>query len=273
VTGRQPWLENPFHLISWLDMNKFSAAKYLNIGSALEWFGNEAQQGRWNHPNVKEMAGRMAETLSTDLKEIGCEISAKAAMRFSADISVTKEDYIQSRVRELKDVIYSEMEENLFLWVPEERARFYEFPEDKSKWNDTEKAIDGIVSDRFKKSSVETACVFHLMRAAEVGLKALYKTLNIPAPKLADSWGKLLEPLDEQLKKKPVDRHGDWATHPDFFDSATNDVRAMKRVWRDKTMHIESNYDEPGASKVLSAVTTFFEHLSSKLDQDGNFYP
>jgi len=113
-------------------------------------------------------------------------------------------------------------------------------------------------------------CVFHLMRACEVGLKALYKTLNIPRPRLSDSWGNLLRPMDEQLQKRPTDRYGEWAKQPDFFDHATNDVRAIKRVWRDTTMHIDANYDESGARKALDA--SFFVHLSEKLDQDGKIH-
>jgi len=266
-------------------MEKFSAEKYLNIGSALEWFGNEASQGRWNHLGTKEMAGRTAERLSSDLKEIGCKISAKAAMRFSADISGIKEDYIQTRVRELKDVIYSEMSENLFLWIPPERAKYYGYPQHTKDWDETQRAIEGPIAGRFKTASNEifsaricyavaqwTACVFHLMRACEVGIKAIYKTLGIPAPRLSDSWGNLLRPMDEQLKKKPEDRYGDWAKYPEFFDHATNDVRSIKRTWRDSTMHVEAAYDEDSARKALDAVTSFFVTLSKKLDQDGNVH-
>ena len=100
-------------------------------------------------------------------------------------------------------------------------------------------------------------------------IKSLFKTLNIPAPKLSDNWGNLLKPMDDQIKKNPPDRHGEWAKQPAFFDHATNDVRAIKRAWRDPTMHVETNYDESGARKALDAVTSFFIHISGKLDQDG----
>lgn len=110
------------------------------------------------------------------------------------------------------------------------------------------------------------------MRACETGIKALYKTLGIAAPKLADSWGNLLRPMDEQLSKNQTNRHGSWAANPSFFDHATNDVRAIKRAWRDTTMHIEADYDESGAFKALNAVTGFFEHLAKHLDENGQFY-
>ena len=51
-----------------------------------------------------------------------------------------------------------------------------------------------------------------------------------------------------------------------------NDVRAIKRAWRDTTMHSESDYDESGAMKAINAVISFFEHPAKKLDDKGTYY-
>jgi hypothetical protein len=266
-------------------MNKFSAEMFINIGSSLEWYGNFAREGQWDR-SKKEMGERMGFHVAEDLERIGCEIARDAANRFALDLSIIKSpEEVRTLTANLRDIIHSEMSRQLFLWVPPECARFYEFPEDVKKWDETERAIAGPIAGRFKKASDEiysarrcyalgqwTPCVFHLMRACEVGIKALYKTLNEPGPRLTDSWGNMLKPMDAQLQKKGNERYGEWAKHPDFFDHATNDVRAIKRAWRDKTMHIEANYDESGARKALDAVTSFFIHLAEKLDQDGNFY-
>jgi hypothetical protein len=269
-------------------MNKFSAGLFVNIGGSLHWFSSLVKTGQWNE-GARESGERFGKHLADDLQAIGCDMSAKAARRFADDLpdkwGFRPPTDLEPRARELQSIIFDEMNRHLFFWVPPERATYYEYPEDTAKWNETEKAIDGPIRGRFTTAATEivaarrsyavaqyTACVFHLMRACEVGLKALYKTLNIASPKLADSWGNLLRPMDEQLKKNAKDRYGEWATNPDFFDQATNDVRAIKRAWRDSTMHIESDYDESEALKALNAVTSFFEHLSEKLDQAGNVY-
>lgn len=283
-----PWLEHPFRLISWYDMNKFSAEIYVSIGSSLRWFSSLVEKGQWDE-QTRHAAERFGLRLSDDLREIGCNIAAAAAGRFAGDVpdqfGIRPITDLKPRAEELESIIVSEMATHLFLWVPPERARYYEYPAHMKEWNETERAIEGPIGARFKYAANEiysarrcfalaqwTPCVFHLMRACEAGIKALYKTLNTPAPKLSDSWGNLLKPMDEQLKKNPPDRSGEWAKHPDFFDHATNDVRAIKRAWRDTTMHIEANYDESGARKALDAVTSFFTHLSEKLDQDGNVH-
>ena len=278
-----PWREHPYRLISWYVMNKFSAELFVNIGASLHWFGTLPERGEWTE-QTRQTAARFGERISNDLRGIGCEMAARAAGRFGWENF--KPTDVEPRARELQSIIFDEMNTQLFLWVPADRAKFYDYPEDINKWDETQRAIEGPIAARFKSAANEiytarrcfavaqwTACVFHLMRACETGIKALYKTLKIPAPKLSDSWGNLLKPMDEQLKKNPPDRYGEWAKQPDFFDHATNDVRAIKRAWRDTTMHVETNYDESNARKALDAVTSFFVHVSEKLDQDGNVHP
>lgn len=269
-------------------MNKFSAAVFVNLGASLHWFQTAPKTQPWNQ-TCKTTGEEFCGKIHDDLQAIGCDVSAKAVRRFGRDLPIpgvsdTAEEIaaITPRAREVRSVIFDDMSKHLFLWVPPERARLYEFPEDKTKWNDDEKALDGPISTHFKRAANEmlaarkayavgqfTPCVFHLMRACEVGIKALHKSLAQPLPKLADSWGNLLRPMDEQLTLPVPKRHGEWAVYPDFFDHATNDVRAIKRTWRDTTMHIDSDYNEGQSLKVLDAVTSFFVHLSEKLDQDG----
>jgi len=261
-------------------MNKFSAAKFVNIGASLHWYGELPEMGKWDD-QTRDSAKKFGIRLSNSLEEIGCHIAADAAARFSHSVpdkfGIRPASELRPRADELKNTIFSEMNRQLFLWVPPERARYYEYPTDVKKWDETERAIEGPIAARFKNAANEiysarrcyavaqwTPCVFHLMRACEVGLKALYKTLNISRPRLSDSWGNLLRPMDEQLQKRPTDRYGEWAKQPDFFDHATNDVRAIKRVSRDTTMHIDANYDESGARKALDAVTSFFVCTSQR---------
>jgi hypothetical protein len=44
-----PWVEHPFRLLSWYDMNKFSAGILVNIGSSLQWFICLAENGKWSN--------------------------------------------------------------------------------------------------------------------------------------------------------------------------------------------------------------------------------
>jgi HEPN domain-containing protein len=117
------------------------------------------------------------------------------------------------------------------------------------------------------------ACVFHVMRAVEVALKAAWHTLGLHPPKLADSWGQLLKPIDEQLAVPPKNPNLDWQANLPFFSELVFDIRAAKRRYRDTTMHVESTYTTEEAKAVLSAVVTMIRHAAKRLDQDGNLLP
>jgi hypothetical protein len=298
VINRPAWLENPNGLVTlWDIMKQLNLANVFRFGtacgSAARWFspleiqfteGPEKAAGSKLRDSLTKHYAEMAdfcEQFEMPVSKDGC----LDIIRLLASKETSKCRWLNSPTEELKQRVEIELKNKLFLWIPSDRARYYEYPKEVKDWDETEKAIDGLIAARFKKASNEilsarrcfsvsqwTASVFHLMRACESGIKALYKTLNISAPKLSDSWGNLLKPMDEQLKKNPTDRFGDWAKQPDFFDHATNDLRAIKRTWRDPTMHIDSTYDESGARKALDAVTSLFVTLSEKLDQDGNVY-
>jgi len=114
-----------------------------------------------------------------------------------------------------------------------------------------------------------TACVFHLMRVMEVGLRALGKSLNNPDldPKRNPSWEAILRKCDSELQKPLKDRSAEWRVDDAFFATATANLRAVKDAWRNPTMHVEIAYDPEKAFDVWNAVGAFMRHLSAKLTE------
>lgn len=292
--GLSPWLEHPFRLLSWLDMEKFSAESFHLIIQRLA----EMQSAAYYHTNdafarvsseaVDRIKVLLLPVVRTQCEKIGLRYSIKEIDRIASEITspTLTNRQLQVAMTSILNRIRDELEGTLFVWVAPECAGYFEYPSDTDKFDSDQKALAGFIRDRFQKAVNEideartcyavgrwTASVFHLMRACEVGIKSVYKTLGIASPKLSDSWGQMLKPMDEQLQKKPADRSGAWAAEPLFFDHITNDIRAVKRAWRDTTMHVESTYDQSGALKALNAVTSLFTHLAKRLDQDGNLLP
>ena len=112
-----------------------------------------------------------------------------------------------------------------------------------------------------------TACVFHLMRVVEVGLRALAASLNNPNldPKRNPNWETILRKGDEDLAKPLNQRSPEWQADESFFSTAHANLRAVKDAWRNSTMHIERRYDPEEAEEVWNAVKAFMRHLSQKL--------
>ncbi|MGA8026350.1 MAG: hypothetical protein WB992_04340 [Bryobacteraceae bacterium] len=112
-----------------------------------------------------------------------------------------------------------------------------------------------------------TACVFHLMRVIEAGLRELGKSLNDPNlnPKTNPNWERILKRCDDELKKPYADRSPEWQKGPQFFADATANLRAVKDAWRNPSLHVEISYDEEKCSDVWNAVRAFMRHLAEGL--------
>lgn len=220
----------------------------------------------------------IAEGLLNITEELGVRISAgKAATLSHVCLNTNNACEIRSRIRETRETMIQELFSIKFLPVQPACQKYLAH----ELFGENVKAHFHRASDDIEEAGKclalgrGTACVFHLMRVTELAVKAIYKTLGVPFPRLADSWGKLLQPMDDQLAPNPpkgFNRHPAWDANRQFFDAVVNDLKSIKRVWRDTTMHVESDYSEEEAEEVFAAVRSFMSDVTTKLDQDGNLH-
>jgi hypothetical protein len=113
-----------------------------------------------------------------------------------------------------------------------------------------------------------TACVFHLMRIMECGLRSLGRSLNDSTldPKTNPSWEKILGRCDREMQKPLSERSDEWKQDESFYSGATANLRAVKDAWRNPTLHVERDYAPEDAQDVWNAVGAFMRHLAKKLD-------
>jgi len=167
-----------------------------------------------------------------------------------------------------------------------EKIILFKVDSEDDRFRDIASEFSEQLTDRFRTAADEiesagrclafgnsTACVFHLMRAIECAVKAIWATLNLAAPKLSDNWGALIGPMDKQLALPKNQRIQLWATEEEFFAEAVADLRAVKKAWRDTTMHVERTYNREQAAKVFDASLGLMTHLATRLDEKGNIYP
>jgi hypothetical protein len=111
-----------------------------------------------------------------------------------------------------------------------------------------------------------TACVYHLMRVMEIGLRALRDRLNL-SPTTNRNWEAVLTKCDLELRKSVAQRSPEWVADDPFFSNATAILRAVKDAWRNPTMHVEKVYTEEQAEDIWNAVKGFTRHLGTKLKE------
>jgi hypothetical protein len=84
----------------------------------------------------------------------------------------------------------------------------------------------------------DTACVFHLMRALEIVLKASAEKLD--APFASKNWGEIVAALEPGLNSKNTEDAEILAY-----------LRNIKNAWRNPTMHVERDYDADQAFDIF----------------------
>jgi hypothetical protein len=114
-----------------------------------------------------------------------------------------------------------------------------------------------------------TACVFHMMRVAELGMRALARERQVSFPKhpleWAD-WQNILEQTESRAKaatsRMPRGPAKDAALA--FYSGALGQLHAFKDTYRNVVMHVRRTYDELDALRAINQVRDFMNGLSPR---------
>jgi hypothetical protein len=135
--------------------------------------------------------------------------------------------------------------------------------------HDCEEAVYCYVLER------NTASIFHAIRVAEIGLRALARRLRVKLPKGKKlEWGEWQAILKEMSKKtEAIGQTARAGPHKDesleFYNGAIGQFTGFKDEFRNQVMHVRKDYDEFDARKSLTRVRDFMEKLADKIDEKG----
>lgn len=107
-----------------------------------------------------------------------------------------------------------------------------------------------------------TACVMHLMRVMEVGLRSLAKPLDIP---YAPSWESYLQQIAAKIALPYAKKPRKWRKSEPFFRDVSGDLISVKQAWRNPSMHVVSKFTPEEADDVLRAVRRFMQRIADGL--------
>lgn len=170
----------------------------------------------------------------------------------------------------LYNAVITETKSKLFIYVPSFQAEYFEL------------SLPINVSDAFPLAAKElsaaahsvaldlgTACVFHSMRAAEIGVRALASQLGVVFEfelKLAE-WKNLLDQIDSKIAKKQetLKKSLDKDEELRFLSEAASQFRYFKDAYRVRVAHSRAAYDVMEAIKIFDHTLDFFVVLSRRL--------
>lgn len=118
---------------------------------------------------------------------------------------------------------------------------------------------------------LDTACIFHLMRVIELGLRALAKKLKVKfknSPVEYLTWEKIIPAIDSEIAKLNQTSKGKKKSETlAFYHGLVGEFNAFKDVWRNNTMHTRCTYDEHQALSAFNHVKGFMQRLATKVKE------
>ena len=167
-----------------------------------------------------------------------------------------------------------ELELTHFLHVENNKVRFYEpdsplFGSQVSEFYPSAR-FEIVEAGKCLALGRATACVFHLMRITEIGLRSVARCLSIDDPtKPAErNWGAILKKI-----RDAIDAKARWKRKKDkqFFEEIYASLDSIKNPWRNATMHVEQVYTEEEAENILYVVRAFMAKIASRFDENGKY--
>jgi hypothetical protein len=259
------------------DMQKVFGENYIRLGrqlqaltvefDVLDTHGASPDAHEDHKANCRQCLKNMIKTC----EELGLGSSQELVSYAYDDLPRTRREFSQ-----LVRAVMAEVNKTFFLFVPSHVSKYYEWA--------------GIVSDSvidaFPKASQEiraggtslasglhTACVFHAMRAAEIGLKALGNVHQIKIksgkPLELAEWREILDGLSgaalalENLPNITPTKEADLH----FLSEAAAQFRFFKSGWRVRVAHGRATYNEREAIEAIDHVRSFFETLATRLGE------
>jgi HEPN domain-containing protein len=273
-----PWIENPFKLWSLMELLEVHAEAFIALGRLIE-----------QHITSFKVTGIFGTTLEFSKQPAELINFINIAKKYCVVLNLPISEKLWSNAlqnppqshRELDiliEVITEEISSQLFFFIPSNRADYYD-------WKLIEKIKSSVFPGitPFPNASKElmrasrcytkgeyTACVFHTMRAAEIGLRALAIHLGIVFPfeiTLAQ-WNDLITKVESTIKaqeKLPKSKAKDEELK--FCSEAASQFRYFKNAYRIFVAHARESYDEDQALKIMQGTGDFIVSLSPKLKE------
>ncbi len=185
----------------------------------------------------------------------------------------------------LRDLMESETRKRLFVSIPQDMRDFYA----------QERIFGKAVYDAFPSGRIDataagnclatgngTACVFHLMRSVEWGLRALCSHFRLTRIKRTKKNGRVsFTPIDyaewetmlNQLRPKidarilKLKRGPEKQREQEYLYPLLEELQGFRDAWRNHVMHTRRNYDVGEATTVFTHVRRFLEALSIRVSE------
>lgn len=218
--------------------------------------------------------------LKSICEEIGLEFSVRHIEKFKKQTfsEQTSFEAAKNLLDELESRIKDELSNLSIMVISRKRAEHYEqsnlfgemvFAKFSSANFDIEEAGKCFALARY------TACVMHLQRVLEIGLKSYGKFLVVTIATAQPSWQNVLDRTGKEIKERNdksfTTKKWNSDDEKEFCEGVQSFLVAVKTAWRNPSMHAEAKYTEEEAKEIFDAVKAFMRNLAEHLNENGKF--
>jgi hypothetical protein len=238
----------------------FHIAQYLaNLRAVLRLQGPDSELG----PSLDEGSGgyKTVQAVADACKLIGLTTSIKCVDHL---IKVGHEggniSHMIEAVSQLERTVEWEMGDKLFMFIPPDRAEWYNKPESFGKDVNAKfptVQFDIVEAGNCYASGRSTATVFHSMRIMEVGVQELGRALSVPLVN-QKVWQVILDGINKAIKGLDPKLHQTIE-----MSQAAANLYAVKLATRNEVMHPKQTYTMEEADNILRQVRIFMQHLAT----------
>jgi hypothetical protein len=252
--------------------------------------------GQGNQSPPEEAKNKMEQGLATArilFEAVGLEdcLSAVNAAKFQWDKPLLDVSSAHAIAQRLQADIIGALERRQFLRIADDRLDLLPHARGKELIGGVLATVGSTTWSAFPSCSQDfgeaanclaaecnTAAVFHLMRVAEIGLRALASDREAAfknKPLDQQEWGTILQHLDGCIKQMRQDSVSCW-TNPAikdlqtrFYSEVVAELRQFNEAWRRHLSHAREDgiYDRDYAMSVFKHVRAFMQKLADRITE------
>ena len=168
----------------------------------------------------------------------------------------------------LVEMVEAEIGAKKFFFIPDHRVQYYELDLQRAISSAFPAAASEIVAaGNSFATMLYTACVFHAMRAAEIGVRALAREIGVTFQTKIEfvEFGSVLDKIDSKIRDmRNLPRGEKKDTDLQFLSEAASQFRYFKDGWRVRAAHARATFDERQALTVFDHTLSFFQTLTNR---------